>query len=244
MTRRTASIPARTPFTTGAAAGGGAAVDGESLIRRLESRLHDLEAEQGSSVPLGEVGAVVADLLLTLDGDITSADLQLQNELQELAEFIHRAHRELEALEVGDLRHRRIPEAADQLDAVVQATEEATGVFLDAAEEVQAIAREMTGPQAERLTAIGNRIFEASNFQDITGQRITKVVATLRHIEEKILALCESFGLQPEDAGETALSARGTAAVEDEEAALLNGPQLPSKANSQEEIDALFDSFD
>lgn len=241
MTMQGAKPPARSP-----AGAGEHLLSGENIAQRLEARLKDLESQQGSAVPLAEVGNIVADLLLTLDGDITSADVQLQNELRNLAVFIRRAHKELEALEVGDLRHRHIPEAADQLDAVVRATEEATGVFLDAAEEVQTIAQEVSGPHGDRLNQIGNRIFEASNFQDITGQRITKVVSTLRHIEQKILTLTETFGVA---AGEASLPEEGasaaSAASEDEEQALLNGPQLPNKAgNSQEEIDALLDSFD
>ena len=216
--------------------------DAENLSQRLEARLQHLQAEQGETVPLGEVGTMVIDLLTTLDGDITSADIELQNELRDLAEYIRRAHKELEALEVGDLRHRRIPEAADQLDAVVQAAEEATGVFLDAAEEVQTIARDLTGPQSERLNEIGNRIFEASNFQDITGQRITKVVSTLRHIEAKILNLTETFGLPAEDLNRKAPEDSDKAAEDNyDESDLLNGPQLPNKANSQDDIDAFFD---
>lgn len=219
------------------------------MTDRLEARLQQLEVEQRQSIPLNEVGTIVADLLRTLDGDITSADVQLQNELRSLADYIHRAHQELANLKSGDLGRRQIPDATDQLDAVVQATEEATGIFLDAAEEVQAIARDMNNPQGERLNEIGNRIFEASNFQDITGQRITKVVAILRHIEEKILWLTDTFGVQDEEDGQSGDDRKRAAkpdgkASEDAEAELLNGPQLPDKANSQADIDALFDSFD
>lgn len=232
--------------------GGGpaaSATDPAGLTGRLEVRLQELQAEQAQSIPLSEVGAIVADLLLTLDGDITSADVQLQNELRSLADYIHRAHQELADLKAGDLGRRQIPDATDQLDAVVQATEEATGIFLDAAEEVQAIAREMNNAQGQRLNEIANRIFEASNFQDITGQRITKVVTTLRHIEERILWLTDTFGLQDDEEGRAGEDSRraaraGGAPSEDAEAGLLNGPQLPEKANSQADIDALFDSFD
>jgi len=229
----------------GSSASGPAAPDAASLTARLDARLQELEAEQGGAVPLAEVGTIVADLLLTMDGDITSADVQLQNELRNLAAYIHRAHQELADLKAGELGRRQIPDATDQLDAVVKATEEATGVFLDAAEEVQAIAREVAGSQGDRLNTIGNRIFEASNFQDITGQRITKVVTTLRHIEAKILWLTETFGLQDEDDPRPrAEPAAGGAGQTDAEAGLLNGPQLPERANSQADIDALLDSFD
>jgi chemotaxis protein CheZ len=86
-------------------------------------------------------------------------------------------------------------------------------------------------------------IYEACGFQDITGQRITKVVKALKDIEEKIDALVEAFGSEiakykksaPEEEPEPE-------AVTDED--LLNGPQLKEKAQTQEEIDVLLASFD
>ena len=38
------------------------------------------------------------------------------------------------------------------------------------------------------------RIFEACSFQDITGQRITKVVSTLTYIEERLHGLQDAWG--------------------------------------------------
>ena len=38
------------------------------------------------------------------------------------------------------------------------------------------------------------KIFEACNFQDLTGQRITKVVATLKFIETHIVRMMEIWG--------------------------------------------------
>jgi chemotaxis protein CheZ len=83
------------------------------------------------------------------------------------------------------------------------------------------------------------RIFEACNFQDITGQRITKVVRTLKHIEGKIEVLIQALG---EEVQKTHRSA--AAADPNNEDSLLNGPQLPGNAIDQSEIDKLLASFD
>jgi chemotaxis protein CheZ len=80
------------------------------------------------------------------------------------------------------------------------------------------------------------RIYEASAFQDITGQRITKIVRALQHIESKLQTLVEECG-GADDTAEGEPEVTG-------DAALLNGPQLGKNANSQTEIDLLFGAAD
>lgn len=81
-------------------------------------------------------------------------------------------------------------------------------------------------------------IYEACNFQDLTGQRISKVVKALRHIESHIDRMILVFGEQ---------LASHTVGMSDQDAtsesALMNGPQLPDKANKQDDIDAIPASF-
>jgi chemotaxis protein CheZ len=82
------------------------------------------------------------------------------------------------------------------------------------------------------------KIFESCNFQDLTGQRITKVVSTLKFIETHIIRMMEIWGGIDafKDYAPTARSER------DGDAKLLNGPKLdddPGHA-SQDDIDALF----
>ena len=83
------------------------------------------------------------------------------------------------------------------------------------------------------------RIYEACNFQDITGQRINKVVKTLKYIEEKIDALLTAFGEGLADAPPPPPPEPG-----DENARLMHGPQLPAVANKQDEIDAILASLE
>jgi len=91
-------------------------------------------------------------------------------------------------------------------------------------------------PEGDKVREIATRIYEACNFQDITGQRITKVVRTLKHIEDKIEALLSAFG---DGVRSTAPNTEGTLPSNDDRR-LLHGPQLPEDANRQDEIDAIF----
>ena len=82
------------------------------------------------------------------------------------------------------------------------------------------------------------KIFEACNFQDLTGQRISKVVATLKFIETHIVRMMEIWG------GLEAfkdIEADKIAAPEGD-AKLLNGPKIDGEVGhaSQDDIDSLF----
>jgi chemotaxis protein CheZ len=161
------------------------------------------------------------------------ATADIRNEIEDLARLIKNAKREIAALHPDDIRRKHLPSATDELDAIVAATAEATGVILDAAEKLQALG--LGGSAGEQATEQVTRIFEACTFQDITGQRITKVVKTLKDIEEKVAEIVRVFGDAPSG------PAPGGPAKPVGEAALLNGPQLPNNAFSQADIDALFD---
>ena len=77
---------------------------------------------------------------------------------------------------------------------------------------------------------------EAFNFQDITGQRITKVVNTLKFVEERIDAMIEIWG--EDDIAE--VDASVTPDTEGDKG-LLNGPALEGEGIDQNDIDKLFD---
>ena len=75
-------------------------------------------------------------------------------------------------------------------------------------------------------------VFEACNFQDISGQRIGKVIATLSAIEEQVtiaLARCEAAADAP-------------AVFAPTDNGLLNGPKLDGDSGhaSQRDIDKMF----
>ncbi|GIL41501.1 protein phosphatase CheZ [Roseiterribacter gracilis] len=180
-----------------------------------------------------EIANIVQDVLTHMHGEETGGVGSLYRELGALALFIRQARDDIAAVRPDDIRSTDIPRATDELDAVVGATEAATNTIMDAAEKLTDIGGEVGGDVETRVTEIVGRIYEACSFQDITGQRITKVVKTLKVIEGKVERLLRAFG------DEVAGSSAEFEPAPTGDAALLNGPQLPGKAMDQDEIDRL-----
>lgn len=167
------------------------------------------------------------------------ARLSIFRELKDLQRIIDETRNEIGHVRAGDISGKHIPTATDELDAVVDATAEATGKIMDSCDIINEKAGE-AGDAGAAITDEVMKIYESCSFQDITGQRITKVVSTLKTIEEKVNKLVEAVrGSMPieEKEGE-----EEDTRVGDER--LLNGPQMASDAISQEEIDKLLESFD
>src|SRR6202021_1194177 len=117
----------------------------------------------------------------------------------------------------------------DELDAIVAHTASATNAILESCETLDEVGTAVSGEMAAKLTDATTRIYEACSFQDITGQRITKVVATLKAIEEKVASIIAAFGDRSDVTTETLPVVSPIAA----EVSLLNGPQLPTAAMDQ-----------
>src|SRR6185437_3448091 len=77
-----------------------------------------------------QIEAIVNGVVATLSGDISLADLQLYREVEALADYIRNARAEIAELRPDEIRDRHIPIATDELDAVVEATADATGTIL------------------------------------------------------------------------------------------------------------------
>jgi chemotaxis protein CheZ len=204
-----------------------------------KQKIAEISSERSETIEVSLIADVVHSLLNTVDGDISATDLRLHDEIVELVEFVRRAHVEIVALDPKAIRSEQITTANQELDAVVAATEEATGTILDAAEQIESIADELDAAHGDRLREITMSIFEASKFQDITGQRITKALTALNHIEQKVEVLAAIVA--GEQISETEAPAHGEEPSDED---LLNGPSMPDAANSQEDIDALLASFD
>jgi chemotaxis protein CheZ len=168
----------------------------------------------------------------------------LKTELRALAICIEQTKQEIASLRPNASEEDRLMIVTSELDAIVNSTEGATQAILEAAEKIEGLTREM---QAHGVDTYVNRlaedinetvvsIFEACNFQDITGQRITKVVKTLQYIEARINNMIDIWG--PENIAEI-LPAKSHD-HRDDDAKLLNGPALENQGISQDDIDALF----
>jgi chemotaxis protein CheZ len=204
----------------------------------IGARVEQLRAERGDKVRIDEIAEVVSSIMSTISGDLTATDLRLYRELEGLTDYIRRARDEIAALYPEEIREEHLPKATDELDAIVKATEIATGTILEAAESIDASAEKLA---ADDIRDQVIRIFEACSFQDITGQRIKKVVNALGHIETRIAELARVFGdevrKRRQDLDRLGAAKTGT------DADLLHGPQLPGQGNNQADIDALLASF-
>jgi chemotaxis protein CheZ len=192
-----------------------------------------------------EIEDVVSEMLSTMEGDLSEMNLKLYAEVESLARYIVNAKSEIAALRPDEIMSDHIPSATDELDAIVGSTEEATNGILQAMESLESLVGEMPPELGEKVTDAVTKVYESCNFQDVTGQRITKVVKALKHIESKVDALVGAFG---EDIAKYKAAHPTTESKKEQDpmsdAALLNGPQLPDNASKQDDIDALLASFD
>ncbi len=173
----------------------------------------------------------------------------MRSELDVMKDAITRTKQEIATLYRSENTGKGMRRVAGELDAVVDSTEQATGAILGAIEEIETNAsmlRAMTTSMAgrENIDAILERVvvaFEACNFQDLTGQRINKIVNVLKFIEEHLDRMIEAWGGL--DAFGDLLGVNGATVDIDDESSLLNGPKLADDPGhvDQGDIDALFD---
>ena len=202
----------------------------------LAQRLASIRARYPVSEP-ELVADVVRAVLMTMSGDLSAQETSLLAEVEELGKTISSAKAEIAALRVDDITQAHISFATDELDAIVDHTATATNAILSSCETLDEVAGSLSGEPAAKLQDATTRIYEACSFQDITGQRITKVVGTLKTIESKVAQIIAAFG-----SGGAPIETPTEEAVG--EAALLNGPQHPAVAMDQSDIDRLLASFE
>jgi chemotaxis protein CheZ len=227
------------------------------MHREIMTELRAIRAQMaapGRAVAISAEGALpaqqeIADaqaLLETYRAQIEQCE-KLKVELDLIHDAINRTKREIAVLHGKSFDGNEMSKVTGELGAVVGGTEEATQQILEAAESIDQAATAMTkvnSPDQQKLLSeeIQERvvsIFEACNFQDLTGQRISKVMTTMKFIENHITVMMDIWG------GVDAIRAHAPAIVDEREgdAKLLNGPKLDGDEGhaSQNDIDALFD---
>ncbi|RMD88453.1 MAG: hypothetical protein D6807_05720 [Alphaproteobacteria bacterium] len=214
----------------------------EKTTATLEDRIAALKAQRGEWIAADDVAGVVAALVSSIEEENATQADAMRHEVRELLDFIARAKDELASMRPRTLADRHIASARDELDAVIAHTEAAADRIMDVGERLGDLANGQGAANGEELAALSTEIYEASTFQDITGQRVTKVMGVLRHIEERLTALAEVIGDDEVEEEEVQVFDESGEVVNAE--ALKHGPQLDTEANSQDDIDALLASFD
>lgn len=207
----------------------------------LTDQLASLRRTRGDTIPLDDVAEVVGSLIAGAQGQLSLETAKVGSELRRLLDEIGRARQEISSIQPATMAQRDIPSAQDELDSIVRSTETAAEKIMDAADQLSDLSGEIEGAAGEKVMDLTTQIFEASSFQDLTGQRVTKVVATLKLLEERLAALADAIGDKDvAERDDQVFDERGEVINEDN---LTHGPQLEGEAASQADIDALFDSL-
>ena len=209
-------------------------------LQRLVEELHELG---GPPVVADDVAGTLEQVLTGIETRRARSELDFRRGLEGLAAYIRTTKFEIAALRPDEVKERFLPAAADELDAIVDATAEATHAIMDAAEAIEAVAAGLDDGTRGTVESATTRIYEACGFQDITGQRVTKVVGALQEIEAKINAMLIAFGskIERERKSQPARKVKNGRPTDEE---LLAGPQKTGEANSQDDIDKLLAETD
>jgi chemotaxis protein CheZ len=200
-------------------------------------RLVDFLKQKRDNVTFRDIISLAEVSAQSLQSFFQAMDAKVYGELREIAGYIETMRHEIGALQVNDLKETRIPSAGEELDAIVQATETATNTIMECAEAV--MAAEARDPAAYKALVDEKMmvIFEACSFQDITGQRIAKVVETLQHIEQRVSRFADVMQAKDLDGF---LTEQERARAERKKKLLLNGPQLAGQGVDQSKVDEMF----
>jgi chemotaxis protein CheZ len=224
-------------------AGGASCASGPEMGGSRSEIMAELKAIRSLIKPVEELSE---QTISTFRHELAAAG-SLKEEMQAIQAAISQTKQEIATLHHTGFQGQHMERVTNELDAIVMGTEGATEQILGAAEMIDSHASHLhTRLQDEHDKEVAVemqeqvvRIFEACNFQDLTGQRINKVVTTLKFIEERVMKMVDIWG------GLESFShvvPEGMPKAEGH-AALLNGPALAHDTDriNQDDIDALFD---
>lgn len=175
---------------------------------------------------------------------------KLRGEVMGLFQYIRRFREEIAHMvqpESGSEK-TQFENISEQLDAIIGATEKATHKILEGMEQIDTVTEKLRASQnheevmvlCDELENASMTTMEACTFQDITGQRVTKIVRSMQFVEERVDAMLDIWGRN--EVQEIANSRMELESEPSGDEALLNGPALDGEQQiSQADIDALFD---
>ncbi len=213
---------------------------GRAFLRRFHRRAHGAAAEEVRNMLL-EFRSSWHQQSEAVEASKHVEVLRL--ELMEMAASIEQARREVAALRPPDAGGDKIMSATNELDAIVISTERASFEILNAAERLMDLSGKLKADGADpglcsEIEGEVTNIFTACSFQDLTGQRTSKVVNALRYIEQRVNAMINIWGV--EKLAGLQIAPENTDTRPDSH--LLNGPQLDGLGVSQADVDSMFDS--
>ncbi len=204
-------------------------------VARVVDFLQEKKRRSNEDVSLNDVMSLAEVMTDSFREHLVEYEPAVHSELTEIAYEIARLKREIAQLRPNDMTKTRIPGAGEELDAIVESTEDATNRIMEAAECIMG----SQGAEPDDFKAIVNdkmiEIFEACTFQDITGQRIAKVVSTLNYIDQRVSEFVDRLNV----AEENEAAHEETEEERRQRELILHGPQAEGEGVCQDDIDEM-----
>ena len=240
-----------------------------------------------SKIVDGKLGAGEMDLLLRFmersaprvegeerNGFFKQLAREMRQEMKELAALIMEFKRDLASKVqpgITEVRVKYIPQATDQLEEIIDATEKAANRIMDNLESMERHTEEAkrilsnlkhglgcggSGPQPFKeeiesaegrldasLALIGDSFVQMS-FQDLTGQRIKRTIELVNLMEERLKKTLLSFGIKlTEKNRNPKISGDELNSTVERKLSGLSGPQKAGEGMNQADIDKLLASM-
>ncbi len=203
---------------------------------KIMAYLNQAKTEEPSLANAVQLAQIMAE---SMQAFLKNMDATVYQELRSIAGYIENMKQEIGAFQVNELKESRIPAAGMELDAVVQSTENATNTIMECAEELLAAEHDNLDDYRNFVTDKVMQIFEACSFQDLTGQRVNKVVETLQMIESRVGRFAKA--VQAQDMTEF-VNEHESKREKRKADLLLNGPALEGEGIDQHQVDSLLNA--
>lgn len=204
------------------------------VAARVRASLLSVKAADLKDAQLMDVLRLAQQLTDTMQMFFGSLDQSIHAEFNDIAAYIARTRDEIAQLRPNDIKEQRIPVAGAELEAVLGDTERATELIMTEAEAIMLLSEDDPAAYKAEVDAAMTRIIEACSFQDLAGQRVSKVVASLRHIEQRVSRFAATMGVHDAEASE-----EERAEAERRRQLHLNGPAMGGPETGQDDVDAL-----
>ena len=200
----------------------------------LFSRLKDLQNENNGVIDINHVDNIIKKFLEILRPYLKNQqEAEIFHQMEKVLAQFSSLKRDISNMSDEILDKNFIPDITMNLRAVILQTEKSVTGIIDISDDISALSKKINDHEIrESLIIKSTRILELCNFQDLTGQRIQKIVHHLTEIESVIYKMLHA--LRPD----MRLKIKTT-----EEKKLLNGPQEEQASPSQCDIDALFNTL-
>lgn len=204
------------------------------VAARVRESLASLKTKDLKDGQVMEVLSLAQQLTDTMQLFFGSLDQSIHKEFVYIADYIARTRTEISKLRPNDIKEQRIPTAGAELEAVVTDTERATETIMHEAETLLGEKPDDIAAYKAQVDDAMMRIIEACSFQDLSGQRVSKVVESLRHVEKRVSRFAATMGVHDAEADEDEI-----AEAERKKKLHLNGPAIGGPEVKQDAIDEM-----